>query len=357
MNKCIQLAKKAEGLVSTNPLVGALIVKEGKIIGSGFHEKYGGNHAEFNAIVDANSKKQDLNGSTIYITLEPCCTYYKSKKTPPCVPQIINSGIREAVIGSLDPNPYVNGKGVALLVSAGIKTKVGILFDKIKEQNESFFKYAKTSMPFVAVKLAQSANGKIGIKNTKKFWISGKKFDRFSHYLRNKYDAILVGINTVLIDDPLLTCRLIKGRNPARIILDSKLRIPLTSNVLKNPEKEKVFIATTKNCDKEKKMVLSSKGINILICGEKKVNLKKLFSILPSYGIISVLVEGGSKVISNCIKEGLVDKIYLGVSKKKILDKNAINSPISLSFVKDLKQLKIRNFGKDTVYIGYLKSI
>src|SRR3989344_3644428 len=242
MSRALLLAAKGEGKVSPNPLVGAVLVKNGKIIGEGYHEFFGGPHAEVNAIKDAEKKGASIRGSTLYISLEPCSHSGGLKKTPPCVPLSIKSGIKRVVIAAEDKNPEV--KGIEQLKFAGIKVKSGILAQEAEEQNESFLKYISTGKPFVALKMVQSANGKIGIKGKGKVWLSGREFDAYSHRLRNRYDAILVGINTVLADDPQLTCRMKGGRNPVRIIMDSHLRTPLNAKVLHNAANERVIIAS-----------------------------------------------------------------------------------------------------------------
>ncbi|MEM4634088.1 MAG: bifunctional diaminohydroxyphosphoribosylaminopyrimidine deaminase/5-amino-6-(5-phosphoribosylamino)uracil reductase RibD, partial [Candidatus Anstonellaceae archaeon] len=229
MRRCLALARKGEGRVSPNPLVGAVLAKKGKILGEGAHERFGWRHAEPQAIYG-----KDAKGSTLYVSLEPCSHLCHGKHNPPCAPIIAGSGIKRVVVACKDPNPCVNGKGISFLKRSGLTVEIGLLENEAKQQNEAFFKLMKTGKPFVVAKLAQSADGFIGIRGKSKVWLSGREFDRYCHQLRNRYDAILVGIGTVLADNPLLTCRIKGGRNPARIILDSKLRIPLGANVLKN---------------------------------------------------------------------------------------------------------------------------
>ena len=242
MSRALLLAAKGEGRVSPNPLVGAVLVKDGKIIGEGCHEFFGGPHAEVNAIKDAESKGASTRGSTLYITLEPCSHSGGLKKTPPCVPLIIKSGIKRVAIAAEDKNPEV--KGIEQLKFAGIKVKAGVLAREAETQNEAFLKYISTGKPFVALKMAQSEDGKIGCTGKSNVRISGKEFDAYCHLLRNRYDAILVGVNTVIADNPQLTCRMKGGRNPVRIIMDSHLRTPLNAKVLHNAANERVIIAS-----------------------------------------------------------------------------------------------------------------
>ncbi|MEM2137872.1 MAG: bifunctional diaminohydroxyphosphoribosylaminopyrimidine deaminase/5-amino-6-(5-phosphoribosylamino)uracil reductase RibD [Candidatus Anstonellaceae archaeon] len=347
MRRCLLLAQKGEGKVSPNPLVGAVLVKNGKIIGEGFHEKFGAPHAETNAIADAKRRGHNMSGSTLYVSLEPCSHSGKGKKTPPCVPLIINFGIKRVVIAAKDPNPKVSG--IEELKAAGIRVDIGLLENEAKEQNEIFFKFMKTGKPFVLLKMAQSANGKIGIRGKSNVRISGRKVNRQVQQLRNRFDSILVGINTVLADNPRLTCRLPGGRNPARIVLDSNLRIPLTANVLKNARKEKVIIATSEKRGREKQKQLEKLGAKVIVCGKNRAELQRLLASLPSYGIISVLIEGGAAVARAAMEERLADMACIAVSKKKkILLPNAVGSPFSQAMLRSFVQKK--DFGSDFLY-------
>src|SRR3989344_2270357 len=337
MSRALLLAAKGEGKVSPNPLVGAVLVKDGKITGEGCHEFFGGPHAEVNALAGVDAK-----GATLYISLEPCSHSGGLKKTPPCVPLIIKKGIKRVVIAAEDRNPEV--KGIEQLKFAGIKVTSGILAQEAEEQNESFLKYISTGKPFVALKMVQSANGKIGIKGKGKVWLSGREFDAYSHRLRNRYDAILVGINTVLADNPSLTCRMKGGRNPVRIIMDSRLRTPLNANVLKNAHNERVIIASV-GINFKKEEALKEKGAHVLICGKKEVDLRALIDSLPSLGIYSVFIEGGAQVAASALKEKLVDRLIVAVSSKKFEEKGAVASPIPSAL---LKKLKKEQMGADT---------
>ncbi|MCX8197940.1 MAG: bifunctional diaminohydroxyphosphoribosylaminopyrimidine deaminase/5-amino-6-(5-phosphoribosylamino)uracil reductase RibD [Candidatus Micrarchaeota archaeon] len=350
MRLCLKLAKKGEGKVSPNPLVGAVLVRKGRIIGKGFHASFFGPHAEAEAL-----SKKDARGATLYISLEPC-VWYEGKRNPPCAALAARCGVSRVVIASKDPNPRVSGKGIAYLRSSGVKVDVGLLCEEAQELNECFFKFAKTGEPFVAAKLAQSADGFIGVKGRSRIWLSGRQFDYHSHALRNRHDAILVGINTVLADNPRLTCRKKGGRNPARIIIDSRLRIPLGAKALENAGKEKVIIATTSLRSLEKQKQLEKLGAEVLVCGKRKVELRRLLRRLPEHQIYSVLIEGGAKVLRSALKEKCIDKLIVAISGKKIGSKQAIRSPFALPFLKKrLRRLKVEKMGSDTVYCGYLR--
>lgn len=346
MKRCLLLAQKGEGNVSPNPLVGAVLVKNDKIIGDGWHEKFGSPHAEANAIADALGRGHKVSGATLYVSLEPCSHTGKGKKTPPCVPLIIHSGIRRVVIAAEDANPSVGG--IEQLRKAGIHVQVGLLEKEAQEQNEIFFNFMKTGQPFVLVKMAQSANGKIGVKGKSNVRISGREVNRQVQQLRNRYDAILVGINTVLADNPRLTCRIKGGRNPSRIVLDSRLRIPLVSKVLHNARKELVIIATSEKRDRKKQKQLEKLGATIIVTGKNKASMHSLFRKLPDFGIISVLIEGGATVVRFALRENLADMACIAVSKKKkIRQPDAVDSPFSKKFISTFTK---KDFGSDVLY-------
>jgi len=314
MQLAIELAKKGIGKVSPNPMVGCVVVKNGKILSTGYHRYFGGHHAE----VEALKKCKNPKGTTMYVNLEPCCHY--NKKTPPCVPQIIKAGIKKVVIATKDPNPAVSGKGIKQLQKNSINCKVGILENKAKKLNETYIKYMKTKIPFVILKMAYSLDGKTKTKDGDSKWISSEKSREMVHQLRSRTDAILVGINTVLKDNPKLTSHG-QGRNPKRIVLDDGLKISLNSNVLKGGAK--TIIATSKNSDKTKKEKLKKMGIDIIELPSKKLvpissrdnflDIKKLLVELGKIGTSSLLVEGGEIIAQSFLREKLVDKIMFFV--------------------------------------------
>ena len=242
MRHAINLAKKGEGFTNPNPLVGSVIVKDGKIIGEGFHKKYGELHAEREALKNCLERKNNPEGATLYVTLEPCCHFGKQ---PPCTQAIIQSGIKKVIVGSRDPNPLVSGKGNKILRENNITVFEDCLISECDSLNEIFFHYIKTSLPFIALKFASTLDGKIATKDGNSKWITNEESRSFVHSLRNKYSAILCGINTVLQDNPLLTCRIPNSRNPVRIILDSNLKIPENSKIVKTASEIKTIVSCT----------------------------------------------------------------------------------------------------------------
>ncbi len=315
MKRALKLAGKGEGHVSPNPMVGAVIVKDGRIIGEGYHKKFGENHAEINAI---NSASETIKGSTVYVTLEPCSHW---GKTPPCTDKIIRVNPSRIVIGTADPNPLVSGRGIDILRSHGIKTEVGILEEECRKLNEIFFKFIRTNIPFITLKFAQTIDGKIATSTGNSRWISSEPSLKFAHKLRSSHDAIMVGAGTIITDDPELTVRRTRGKNPLRIVADSTLRIQANARILKNQENAKTIVATTQRCDKEKFSQLIDAGIEILVINndkQKHVDLKKLLIELGKKEISSVLVEGGSEIITSFLKEKIADRLVIVMAPKII---------------------------------------
>lgn len=313
MKQALILARRGLGKTSPNPMVGAVIVKDGKIIGRGYHRKIGGKHAEVNAI---ESAEENLKGATIYVTLEPCCHY---GKTPPCTDAVIRNKFGRVVIGALDPNPRVGGKGVEILRQHGIETITGVLEEECRSLNEAHFKYMTTGLPLVTVKFAQTLDGRIASASGNSQWISSEKSRRLAHKLRAVNDAVMVGIGTVLADDPRLTVRLVRGRNPARVILDSGLRIPPDSKVVTEQGAAATIIAATARADEGKISRLREMGVEVLLIQEDErgeVDIKHLLGMLGQRGISSVLVEGGAGVITALLRLGLVDKLVIFVAPK-----------------------------------------
>jgi len=313
MKQALCLAKKGLGKTSPNPMVGALIVKNNQIIGKGYHKHFGGKHAEINAIENA---REDISGATLYVTLEPCCYH---GKTPPCVEAIIQNNIGNVIIGTLDPNPRVNGKSAAILRQQGIDTKAGVLEEECRSLNEAHFKYMAAGVPLVTVKFAQTLDGRIATSTGNSQWLSSPASQRFAHKLRALNDAIMVGVGTILTDNPQLTVRLARGRNPTRIVLDSKLRIPPDSKVLMNQESAPTIIAATSHANDERLSALRQMGIEALITQEDKrgeVDLGNLLKMLGQRGISSVLVEGGAQTITSLLRLNLVDRLVVIVAPK-----------------------------------------
>jgi diaminohydroxyphosphoribosylaminopyrimidine deaminase/5-amino-6-(5-phosphoribosylamino)uracil reductase len=313
MKLALRLARRGLGRTSPNPLVGAVIVKDNRIIGRGYHRYYGGKHAEINAMENA---EEAVRGATLYVTLEPCCHY---GKTPPCVDAVIKSNIGKVVIGSLDPNPRVNGRSVEILRQHGVATEVGVLEAECRSLNEAHFKFMTTGVPLVTVKFAQTLDGRIAASTGNSQWVSSPPSRRLAHKWRSLHDAVVVGVGTVLTDNPELTVRLVRGRNPARIVLDSKLRIPPASKVLANQAAAPTLIATTLGADKEKLAALRQMGIEVLTVPKDErgeVDLAQLLKVLGQRDISSVLVEGGAATITSFLRLRLADRLVAIVAPK-----------------------------------------
>ncbi len=351
IRETLKLAKKGLGWVNPNPMVGAILVKDGKVIAKGYHKKSGLPHAEIEAI---KSCKKSPKGAALYINLEPCTHF---GKTPPCVDAIIKAGIGKVVFATLDPNPTVSGKGLAKLEKAGIKTKVGILENEARKLNETFFTIHQKKRPFIAIKFASSLDGKIATSLGDSKWITNGKARQFARELRGAYQAILVGINTVLKDNPNLDVRIKGKKDPLRIILDPTLKIPLKSNVLKDTN---ILIATTENADQGKKKALEKKGVNFFVFKGKSIPLSDLLDKLGEKEIISILVEGGGKVLGSFVDEKLVDKAYVFhapiiIGGEKSI--SAIKGKGAKSIKKSLhlKDLSFKKFDDNLLTIGYPK--
>ena len=312
MKQALQLAQKGEGYVAPNPMVGAVIVKDGRIIGSGYHEHYGGPHAEVNAIADA---KEDVAGATMYVTLEPCSHY---GKTPPCADLLVEKKLAKVVVGSLDPNPLVAGKGIQKLKEAGIEVVSGVLEAECNEINRVFRHYITTKQPYVVMKTAMTLDGKIATATGESQWISGEASRKDVHRLRHKYTGIMVGINTIIHDNARLTCRMEQGKNPVRIVVDSCLRIALTSNVLKDQENNQTILATTNQASPLAARKLETFGSKVLYCSSKdnRVDLNDLMNQLGAMGVDSILLEGGGTLNWAALESGIVQKVQAYIAPK-----------------------------------------
>lgn len=308
IERCFQLALKGKGNVSPNPLVGCVIVKDGKIIGEGWHEKFGNNHAEVNAI---NNSSENIEGAILYCNLEPCV--HINKQTPPCVDKIIESKISKVVISNIDPNPYVSGKGIEKLKNVGIAVEQDILKDKGEYLNRFFFKYIKEKVPYITIKIAQTLDGKISKTDKEQTWITCKESDNYVHKMRSYYDAVLVGTNTIKIDNPQLNVRNVEGRNPIKVIIDGKLSSPVDSKVFLS-EPEKTYLFTMQKSNDEKINILKDRGVRIFQLENdncEKLDLNTIIKILGNEKIISLIVEGGNKIFSQFIEQELFDDIII----------------------------------------------
>jgi len=313
MRRALALARKGEGSVSPNPLVGAVIVRDGRIIAEGFHRCCGENHAEIDAIRNAT---ETITGATFYITLEPCSHY---GRTPPCIEALIAHRPGRVVVGAVDPNPLVSGSGIEALKQSGIETEVGVLEEACRESNRVFFKYIRTGIPYVTLKFAQTLDGRVAASSGHSHWISSPPSLRFAHQLRAVHDAILVGAGTVLADNPELTCRLVRGRDPLRIVVDSRLRLSPDATVFSDGKK--TLAAATRRAPAERRRLLEKKGIEVLEIGEDpagRVDLRALLTLLGKREISSLLVEGGATVATSFLKENLADRLIVILAPKII---------------------------------------
>ncbi len=358
MTAAIRLARKGRGMVSPNPQVGAVIVQGNKIVGSGYHHFYGGPHAEVYALKNARARAR---GADLYINLEPCCHH---GKTPPCTDALIKSGIQRVFIGITDPNPLVSGKGISKLRKAGIEVETGILQKECRLLNEAFIKYITQNIPFAVLKLAATLDGKIATATGDSRWISGETSRWLVHRLRSEADAVLVGSGTVLADDPLLTSRQHAGlnkKNPIRVIVDTRLRIPITSKLLKTAGDVKTLIATTRQAPKSKIAKIKQCGAEVFVVSSRnnRVDLKRLMKHLAAQGIAYVLIEGGSELSAAALHDGIVDKVLFFYAPKIIGGAHArsmvggkgvprISDAISLTDV------HYRKLGKDILVEGYI---
>lgn len=311
MARAIELAKKGEGWVNPNPMVGAVIVKDNRIIGEGYHAKYGELHAERNAIA---SLTESAEGATIYVTLEPCC---HNGKTPPCTEAIIEQKISRVIIGSRDPNPKVSGKGVEMLRKAGVQVEEDFMREECDKLNPVFFHYIAEKTPYVVMKYAMTADGKIATKTGASKWITGEAARIEVQFMRHRNMGIMVGIGTVLADDPMLNTRIKGKKSPVRIICDSKLRIPLDCQICKTAREHRTIVAYSEE-NQEKKKWLTELGIQLVKCpdGNGTVDLRQLMKYLGEQGIDSVLLEGGGTLNDSALRAGIVHKLVVFVAPK-----------------------------------------
>jgi len=354
MKICLRLAGKARGMTNPNPMVGCVIVKEGKIVGQGFHKRAGLAHAEVEALDRAEDKAK---GATLYVNLEPCNHY---GRTPPCTKAIMEAGIKEVYAAMLDPNPLNNGKGVKELIKKGIKIKVGTLDNEAKKLNEVFIKFITRKIPFVTVKVAETLDGKIATKTGESKWISSEKSREYVKKLRAEVDAVLVGVNTVIKDDPLLNAKR-KAQSAKlyyKIILDSRLKIPPQARIFSKKSIGKVILATTKYAARSRVNLFSRKA-EVLICKgrNKQVDLRDLMRKLAQKEISHVLIEGGGETIASALGAKIVDRVLFFIAPKIIGGRNAVTSVEGegnkrLSDVMKLGKIKISKSGEDILIEG-----
>lgn len=345
MMKCIQLAKKGRGFVSPNPLVGCIIVSDGKIIGKGYHKKFGGPHAEVNAVNDAKRKGHNLEGASVYVNLEPCA---HSGKTSPCADLLVTEKVKKVFIGMKDPYEKVNGRGIKKLKDNGIEINVGILKKESEELNKFFIKFVKDKFPYVSLKIAQSIDGKIALNNYKSKWITGDASRKYVHKLRSEYDVVLIGKNTAKYDNPSLTVRDVRGRTPYRFIIDKNSTLPKNLKLFTDDDKEKTYLFSAVS----KKSVTEIYSKNIIRVKEKdqKLVLKDMLKKFYSMNISSVLVEGGANLYSQFVQSEIFDDIFLFVAPKIIGKGISSFNDFEVSRLSEAKNLNFvytKKFDKD----------
>lgn len=346
MRRALELATGGKGYVSPNPMVGAVIVKNDRIIGEGFHQKYGGDHAEIAAI---KSAEDTLRDATLYCSLEPCC--HTKKQTPPCAQRIIKKGIRRVVVASKDTNPQVSGKGITLLRSAGIEVDVGPMHQENLELNKFYFHRIKTGKPYITLKIAQSVDGRISTEAGTQTWLTGEPAVTKVHQWRSEYDAILVGANTINIDDPLLNVRNIKGRDPKIVILTGRLNLNPDKKVFKSAKKRGIIVFTNRYADDHKIKQLAQAGITvhkIKESGKDMISIEHILDKLVKSNIISVLVEGGSQVFSQFIEDDLFDELQV-FTAPKILGSGLKGFDVSIERGRQLRFISQEIVGNDVL--------
>lgn len=356
MKMALNLAKKGQGYTSPNPMVGAVIVKSGKVIGKGYHQFIGQAHAEVNAIEDAGTQAR---GATLYVNLEPC---NHTGRTPPCTHKILEAGIKRVVMAINDPNRLAGG-GCVYLRQHGIEVLTGICENEAATLNEAFFKYMKTRRPFVTVKCAATLDGRIATRTGDSRWVTGEKARRYVHRLRHAVDAILVGIGTIQADNPSLTTRLGSrtGADPVRIVLDTHLSISPDARILKLDSSSDTILITGRNVSKAKKKKISKKGVRLIAQPLKnsQIDLNALMGKLGSMGMTSLLVEGGSRVIASALRSGIVDKVLFFYAPKILGGDDGApvcrgKGPLLMNDCIRVNNIRVRRFDDDVMIEAYI---
>ena len=362
MTLALRLAAKGRRTASPNPMVGALVVNQGRVVGQGFHVRPGLPHAEILALRQAGSRAR---GATLYVTLEPCC--HRNKRTPPCVPEVTHSGVRRVVIAMTDPNPLVKGKGAAALQRARLSVTVGVARPGAEELNRAYVHWITTKRPYVTLKAGMTLDGKIATASGESKWITGKAAREEVHRLRGEVDAVLVGVGTVLADDPALTARVgrdlrkMASRQPFRVIVDSSLRIPLKAQILSRQKQAKTLVATTDLASASRKRALEKRDVEVLTLPSLrgKVSLPALMRELAQRGVTTLLLEGGGELHAAMLKAKLVQHVRLYVAPALLGGTDAKGviggkSPARLASAVKLRNVKTRSIGEDLVLEGDL---
>ncbi len=353
MEQALKLARLGYGRTSPNPMVGAVVVKDGKVVGKGYHNKAGEPHAEVNALKDAGKL---ATGGTLYVNLEPCCF---QGRTPPCTSAIIEAGVSQVFCSLKDPNPLVSGKGIESLRRAGVEVREGLLAEEAGRLNEAYLKFISTRTPFVLLKVASTLDGRIAAPNGSSRWISSEESRSYVHQLRNGVDAVMVGAGTVLKDDPQLTVRLVKKvKDPKRIVLDTELRVPLEAKVFKDGGA--TIIATKRDSDLEKRRLLEDQGVEVWTVAQDsqgRVDIGKVVSEAGREEITSIMIEGGSQVYSSALRAGVVDKVAIFLSPKILGEGTPSFSFLGIRGMDEalgLKELDVKRLGEDLLLQAYL---
>ena len=344
MSRALELARQGQGKVSPNPMVGCVLVKDGEIIGEGYHEVYGGPHAEVMAYKNAIKEPVD---ATVYVTMEPCSIH---SKTPPCTKFLIENSASEVYVATLDPNPEVNGNGIAELIHAGIHVKTGILTEEADSLNRGFTKIMKHGRPWVIAKAAQSANGFLGMDSDSQTWITGEVSKEHSHNLRAHVDAIMVGRQTALVDNPKLTVREVAGYNPQRIVVDTNRKLPLTLNIFRDHQAETKVLCSDARFERSRTSFCDF--IPIKEGDDGQLEPGAILDTLAKEGITSVLLEGGAELLQSFNEAGLVDEIYLYTAPHNLEDAN-LENPLKISEDWNIKETL--RLGDDTLIIAERK--
>jgi len=358
MQMALTLARKGQGFTSPNPMVGAVVVKDGQVVGSGYHHAAGKPHAEVNAIDDAGDAAA---GATIYVNLEPC---NHTGRTPPCTRKIIQAGIDRVVVAMRDPNPDVTGGGIDYLKSRGLQVTAGVCQAEAQRLNEVFVKFSNTQRPFVILKCAATLDGRIATRSGDSKWITNEQSRSFVHHLRHSVDGILVGIDTVKADNPSLTTRLNSepGKDPVRIILDTHLSISAEAKVLRLDSDSDTVLVAGKKVDPKKRAAIEKKGVRVMEAplSNSRIDMVTLVEQLGAMDITSVLIEGGGRVIASALKSGIVDKIALFYAPKIMGGDDGIpicrgDGPAAMKDCIQINDISVQRFGDDVMIEGYVE--
>ena len=363
MKQALRLAEKGRGRTSPNPMVGAVVVKQGRVVGRGYHPKAGQPHAEVMALHKAGPQAR---GATLYVTLEPCC--HTRKRTPPCVPILIHSQLRRIVVAMRDPNPKVRGRGITQLRQSGLEVTVGCMEKEAQQLNEAYGHWIRTNRPLVILKAAMTWDGKIATANGESKWITGEEARRHVHQTRGQVDAIMVGIGTVLKDDPQLSARSVGESlrtrimsQPLRVIVDSRLRIPLTAKVCRWTIEQPTMVITTAQASKKKIRRLQDRGVEVLtvLTQKKQVSLMACLNQLGKMGVTSVLLEGGSELTASALGQQLVNKVMLYAAPRLLGGQDAKGliggrSPHRLADATEVKNVRFLPLGHDMLMTAHV---